>query len=615
MIPSRYQSRDWSVRLVLLAIAVGWGGTAQAQEPGPDPYLTAHRPQVPGVNGLVTGGHPLASVTGARILMMGGNAVDAAVAIGAVLNVVRPEMSGAGGNSFFTIYDEASGEVVSMNATGAAPMALRPETLSADELSEGVKAGIVPGTFGGWVAMLQRYGTMTLGDLLTPAIEYAEGGFPIEAALVERIRQREDIFQRHPSSRAQFLPAGSPPEPKERFRMPALAGTFRKVVEAEARSLEAGRSREEALQAAYDRFYTGDIAEEIDRFHRENGGLISIEDLARYRPIWAEPLHTSYRGYDVYSSPSTSRGGFEVVMGLNLLEGYDLASMDRYGVEVLHLIVEAIKISKSDIYRYVADPAFTEVELTDLLTEDFTRERRELLDRTRAIDFPPGGTLAGAAPDEMRLETASAGTLPRFPERSRAGSTDSYSVVDRWGNAVSATPTHGSAFGTGVVVGNTGLTLNNGMRIGSTSPYPDHVNYPEAGKIPILNNAPTLVFHEGQLLAALGTPGGEAIGQAQLQVVLNLLDFGMNIQEAIEAPRLALVADPNFYRAGAQVTVHLENRIAPEVVEALRVRGHAIQLTPGFTTSQNMQGILVNPKTGAMTAGADPRRSGYAIGF
>ncbi len=553
-------------------------------------------------------------MAGIRILLANGNAVDATVAVGAVLNVVRPEMSGAGGNGFFTIYDQTSEMVVSMNATGAAPLSLQPEAMTAEELEAGVKAGIVPGTFGGWIAMLQRFGTMTLGEVLAPAIEYAEGGFPIEGDLVDRMQQRQEIFELFPSSREQFLPGGKAPEPNEVFRMPALANTFRMVVEAEERALQEGRSRVEALQAAYDRFYTGDIAQEIDRFHRENEGLITLEDLARYEPIWAEPLHTNYRGFDVYSSPSTSRGGFEVVMGLNMLEAYDLASLGRYSAETLHLMIEAIKVTKSDIYRYVADPAFTELPVAGLLSAAFADQRRQLLDPAQAIEFPE----AGAAP-----ETATGATIPeqpnreghRFAEAAHGGSTDSYSVVDQWGNAVSATPTHGSAFGTGVVVGSTGLTLNNGMRIGSTAPYPEHVNYPEAGKIPILNNAPTLIFRDGRLLAAFGTPGGEAIGQAQLQVAVNLLDFEMTMQEAVEAPRLSLAATPNFYRAGAEITVRLENRIDPEVVLTLQEMGHAVELTPGFTPSQNMQGILVNLETGTMTAGADPRRSGYAIGF
>ena len=594
----------------LLTIGIASPLALCAQETGPIPHPTAHRPDVPGVNGLVTGGHPLASIVGARILMDGGNAIDATVAIGAVLNVVKPASSGAGGNGFFTIYHHESGEVVSMNATGAAPLALQIETMTSESLQEGIRAGIVPGTIGGWIAMLQRYGTKSLGEVLTPAITYAENGHPIDPSVARSIEGRRDFFAQWASSSENFLVDGRAPEGGEMVRFPALASTFRKLAEAEAVALEEGRSREEALQAAWDRFYRGDIAEEIDRFHRENGGLITLEDLTRHEPIWAEPIRTTYRGYEILSSPSTSRGGYEVVMGLNLLEGYDLASMDRFGSEVLHLIAEAIKVSKSDIYEYVADPNFTDIPVDGLVSKEFADGRRRLIQPDHAIAYPAAGT----PPDWQAQSPVGLEGRVQLAEMTQGGSTDSYSVADRWGNVVGSTPTHGSGFGTGVVVGSTGLTFNNGMRLGSASPYPDNVNYPEPGKIPILNNAPTMVFRDGRFVAVFGTPGGEAIGQMQLQVAVNLIDFGMSMQEAVEAPRFRLSADPTFYREGATVTMLLENRVAPQVVAELRRKGHEVELVPGFSGG-NMQGILKNLLTGTMKAGADPRNLGYAIGF
>ena len=600
-----------------LALVLAGLATTLTEAPGalaqdPPSHLPAHRPEVPGVQGLVTGGHPLASMAGARILLQGGNAVDATVAMGAVLNVVKPGSSGAGGNGFFTIYDRETDRVYSLNATGAAPLALEPETLTSDDLVRGMKAGIVPGTFGGWIVMLQRFGTMSLAEVLEPAIHYAEEGHPIDPLVARSIENLQEIFEAFPTSRDQFLPEGRAPRPWETFRMPDLARTFQNVVEAEQEALARGSSRTEGLRAAYDRFYRGDIAEEIDRFHREQGGLITLEDLDRYEPIWAEPVHTTYRGYDVYSSPSTSRGGYEVVMGLNLLEGYDLRSMGRYSAQTLHLIAEAIKVSKADIYRYIADPAFTDIPVSGLTSKDFASERRQLIDEGRAVPFPSYGT-PGEVADDDRAQTWDPEQL-QFSERTQDGSTDSYSVVDRWGNVVGATPTHGSGYGSAVVVGNTGLTFNNGMRVGSAAPYPDHINYPEPGKIPILNNAPTMVFRDGEFVTVFGTPGGEAIGQAQLQVAVNLLEFGMTMQESIEAPRLSLAADPNFYRTGAEITLRLENRITPEVVGRLRSMGHQVELIDGLAGG-NMQGVLKNPSTGALTAGGDPRNLGYAIGF
>lgn len=597
----------WSILVVIAALpAPLW---AQGTTPDDAPI---HRPAVPGTQALVTGGHPLASMAGARILLQGGNAFDATVAVLATLNVVKPASSGAGGNGFFTVYHRESGTVRSLNATGAAPAAFRPEDATAESLLEGIHAGIVPGLFGGWIELLASHGTLSLREVLAPAIHYARYGHPIDPSVARGMAGRADFFRKWPTSARAFLPGGEPPQGGDRFMLPDLARTFEKVVEAEQEALAGGADRSAALRAARDRFYTGDIAREIVDFIQANGGVMTMEDLARYEPRWAEPVRTTYRGHDVYSSPSTSRGGYEVVMGLNLVEPFRLREAGHNSGRSLHLIAEAIKVSKADIYHYVADPAFTRIPEA-LTSRPYADERRALIDPDDARPFPAPGSprrteeasAAGAAPDPSR---------PLLPEEAQDGSTDSFSVVDRWGNVVAATPTHGSGFGTGVVLGNTGLTLNNGLRIGSTSPYPDQVNYPRGGQIPILNNSPVLVFRDGQFLLSLGTPGGETIGQAQFQVLLNVLEFGMGIQEAIEAPRVSLVAEPNFYRTGAETTIRVEGRVAPSVLEDLRRRGHQVEVT-GPWGGGNMQGILVDLEKGTMTAGADPRNLGYAIGW
>jgi gamma-glutamyltranspeptidase/glutathione hydrolase len=469
----------WMAVLVLAQMLAGLAPAAplRAQAVPEDPRTL--RPPVPGVHGVVTAGHPLASTAGLRMLLRGGNAADAAVATLAVLHVVRPQMSGMGGNGFFTIYDRSTDRVYSLAATGAAPLALDPERMTPEMLDKGIKAGVVPGLFGGWIALLDRFGTMSLADVLEPAIDYAENGHPIEESVVETIRRSRELFEQHPSSARVFLPGGRVPEPGELFRMPDLANTLRKVVEAEREALGRGGTRSEALQAAFDRFYTGDIAREMARFYQENGGDFTLEDFAACRPIWGEPVHTTYRGYDVYSSPPTSRGGLEVTMQLNLVEGYDLRALGHNSPGALHLIAEAIKTAKADIYHYVADPKFTRVPVRELLSKEYAAERRSLIDRSRAMAYPghgqPGGERRAAAPAAGRKA---------FPERSWDGSTTSFSIADRHGNVIAATPTHGGMFGTGVVVGSTGILFNNGTRIGSTSPYPDDVNYVRGGADP-----------------------------------------------------------------------------------------------------------------------------------
>ena len=593
---------------------------AAAQDRGLERHLdrTAHRPAVPGPNGLVTAGHPLASMAGLRMLMAGGNAADAAIATLATLNVVRPQMSGMAGNGFVTLYDRVSDRVYSLGATGAAPLALDPSSLGAEELNKGIHAGVVPGLFGGWIALLDRFGTMSLAQVLAPAIDYAENGHPIEASVVAAIESHRELFESFPSSRRMFLPLGRVPEPGENFRMPDLANTLRKVVEAERLALVAGKTRSDALRAAFDRFYSGDIADEMARFYNENGGDFTMEDFARYEPIWAEPVHTTYRGYDVYSSPPTSRGGLEVTMQLNLVEGFDLRALGPGSPETIHLLSEAIKVAKADVYAYAADPALVDVPIDELLSKDYASARRSLIDPSRVMAYPGAGNPARVEvlQSGARAAGAEAAKRPRghFSEQSYAGSTTSFSIADRFGNVIAATPTHGGGFGTGVVVGNTGLTFNNGTRIGSTSPYPDNVNYVGGGQIPILNNSPIIVLRDGRFHAALGTPGGETIGQTQFQVLVNLLDFGMPIQEAIAAPRFTLRGEPNFYQPGAEVRFSLEDRLPGDVVRALDGLGYTVELAPGYAFG-SIQGITLDARTGALMAGADPRRVAHAVGW
>ncbi len=576
----------------------------------PDAVRATNRPEVPGVHGLVTAGHPLATMAGVRTLMRGGNAVDASVAVLATLHVVRPQMSGASGNGFLTWFEASTGRVRSLSATGAAPMRLDASALTPDQLNKGIHAGVVPGLFGGWISLLQEFGTMRLGEVIEPALDYARNGHPIEASVVAAIHASRDVFEAHPTSARMFLPDGEPPEVGELFRMPDLANTLQKVVDAEQAALAAGASRHDALQAAFDRFYAGDIAEEMARFYEEQGGDFRMEDFGAYKPRWTDAAHTDYRGYAVYSSPPTSRGGLEVLMQLNLIEGFDLRALGHNSPEALHLIVEAIKVAKSDVYRYTADPTRFDVPVDGMLSQDYADSRRALfIEPGRATDYPEGGEPPGA-------ERTAAFRVPAGSPsgRSFAGSTTSFSIVDAQGNAVACTPTHGGMFGTGVVVGSTGLTFNNGTRIGSTAPFPDHPNYARGGQIPILNNSPIIVLRDGEFVLALGTPGGETIGQTQFQVLLNILDFGMGIQEAVAAPRLALFAEPNFYTPGADILVRIESRAPGGSVDALMALGHRAEFTTGHALGSN-NGILRSLLTGTLAAGADPRRAAYAIGW
>ncbi len=604
-----------STSFVVLIVFLAFESRAFAQEAHPT-KLKAHRPAVTGIHGLVTSGHSLASMAGVRILMQNGNAADASVAVLATLNVTEPMMSGAGGNGFMTIYDPTSKQVYSLNATGAAPLKIDTNNITAQELSRGMKAGVVPGMFGGWIAVLDRFGTKSLAEVLEPAIEYAEKGHPIDPFVASSIAGQRKLFERFPTTARIFLPNGKSPVAGQMLKNPDLAKTFKQLVAAEQKALKQGKTRSEALQAASNDFYIGEIAQEIVRFYKNNNGLFTADDLAKYNPTWTAPVQTNYRGYDVYSSPPTSRGGLEVVMQLNLIEGYDVRKLGHNTPESLHLIAECIKLAKSDIYHYVADPKHNKIPIAEMISEDYAAQRRTAINKHQAMAYPDPGQPKGIKTSFRPNHTPASivASRRRFRESSDLGCTTSFSVVDEAGHVVVCTPTLGSLWGTGVIVGKTGLFFNNGTRIGSTSPYPDDVNYVRGGQIPLLNNSPIIVMRDGKFVASLGTPGGETIGQTQFQVLLNLLDFDMGIQEAIEAPRVALDADPNFYKPGAKVKMRMEGRISRQVMGELKELGHNPVPIAEFSIG-NMQGILVNRKTKTMTAGADPRRMMYAIGW
>jgi len=612
--------RPARIAIASLCLAAGAAFVTTAQDRGDAAAQgapRAYRPSVPATSAAVTAAHPLASMAGAQILLNGGNAADAAVAIATTLNVVEPQSSGIAGNGFTTYFDRKSGSVFSLSMAGAAPRALQPAVMTEETLNRGIKAAIVPGNLGGLVSLLGRFGTRTLREVLQPAIHYAENGHPVHGGLAGAIAGQRAFFEKFPSSARVFLAGGRPPEAGELVRNPDYAATLRKLIEAEQEAARGGATREQALRAASDRFYKGDIAREFAAFFHENGGLLTTEDLAAYEPQWTAPVHTTYRGYDVYSNPSTSRGGIEVLMQLNLLEGFDIKALRPGSPQALHLAIEAIKVAKADVYKYVGDPKYTNIPITGLLSKAYAAERRKLIDPARAMAYPVAGDPAAFQRGTSSAQPVVRSQGPQFAERYEGDpETTSFSVVDAAGNAVACTPTLGGGFGTGVVAGRSGLLFNNGMRLGSTSPYPGDVNYVRGGQIPLLNNSPIIVLKDGKLVLAIGTPGGEGIGQTQLQALLNILDFGMPIQEAIEAPRFVLDAEPNFYKAGAGITVSIERRVPSEVRTALEAMGHAFRPLPEFSAAVGgMQGILVDPKKGTMAAGADPRRAGYAVGW
>ena len=606
------QLKRATIAVAVLLTAAGAISLAQQQAAeAPASNRTFYtRPAVAALNGVVTTGHPIASSAGLQMLLKGGNAFDAAVAVGAMAGLGEPEMNGIGGNGFMTIYDKKSGKVQSLSMAGAAPMALKPKEMTPETLNAGMNAGIVPGNLGGYLSLLDRLGTMSIAEVFAPAIEYAEKGYPIDPMLAQSIDRGKANLAKYPTTAKIFLPNGQPIKAGELYRNPDYAATLRKLVDAEKQALTKKATRSQAIQAAFDRFYKGDIAQEFERFFKANGGVMTAADLAAYQPQWTEPLHTTYRGYDVYSNPATSRGGFEVLMQANLVERFNMASFGSGSPQAEHAMIEAIKVAKSDIYKYVADPKFTVIPTAGMLSKPYAASRSALIDMNKAGAYPEPGAPEG------RPSTAAPKGDKAFPERYDVEQhTTSFSIVDKFGNAVGVTPTLGGLFGNNVVVGNTGLLLNNGMRLGSTSPYPTDANYVGAGKIPLLNNSPIVVLKDGKLAFVFGSPGGETIGQTEFQVLVNLIDFQLPVQQAIEAPRFSLDASPNFYKPGAEIEVSIEGRMPQNTIDALKAMGHKVRVLPGWGSIGHMQTIKIDPVTGAITAGGDPRRTGYAMGY
>jgi gamma-glutamyltranspeptidase/glutathione hydrolase len=617
-----HRARSSAVALAISFTALVTGVALYAQQQAAEAPAAARafytRPAVAALNGVVTSGHPIASSAGLQMLLKGGNAFDAAVAVGAMAALGEPEMNGIGGNGFATIFEKKTGKVHSVSMAGAAPKALKPAEMTPETLNAGMKAGIVPGNLGGYLSILDKLGTMSIAEVFAPAIEYAEKGYPIDQMLAQSIDRGKNNLAKYPTTAKIFLPNGQPLKAGELLKNPDYAATLRKLVDAEKQALANNATRSQAIIAAFNRFYKGDIAQEFERFFKENGGILTAADLAAYQPQWTEPLRTNYRGYDVFSNPSTSRGGFEVLMGANLVERFNLASYGSGSPQAVHALIEAIKVSKADIYRYVADPKFTVIPTAGMLAKPYAASRSALIDMSKAGGYPEAGAPEGRTTTSAQQASLSRRSLGEggFPEHYDGEQhTTSFSIVDKFGNAIGITPTLGGLFGNNVVVGSTGLLLNNGMRLGSTSPYPDNVNYVGGGKIPILNNSPVVVLKDGKLAFVFGTPGGETIGQTQFQMLVNLIDFQLPVQQAIEAPRFSLDAEPNFYKPGSAITVQIENRMPATTIEALKAMGHKLRVSPGWGSIGHMQTIKIDLVTGTITAGGDPRRTGYAMGY
>ena len=557
----------------------------------PGPHGGAHRPPVTGFNGVVSSAHYLASLAGARVLIDGGNAVDAAVATAAALNVVEPFMSGMAGVGYMMVYSAKTDEHLALDFMGRTPKAIdRARVGGAESMRDSPQGTLVPGNIGGWLAALERFGTMDRAAVFRHAIAYAESGFPASPRGAELIGANADRLLRWGDG-SPYLTGGRAPRHGERIVQRDLANSFRTIV-------EGGREA----------FYRGELGRAVVRAAESGGGFLSMADLGAFEPEWQVPIEVGYRGHTVRTlRPPCS--GLQFLIGLGLLEGFDLAALGHNSAEHLHLFVEASKLAVADRIAYAA---VDHPPIAGLLAPEYLAERRALIDRQKAAVSGGERYSRRHAPGEV------VAGRPAF----RGENTTHFSVVDREGNAVSVTQTLGGLFGCGVVAPGTGLCLNNvGFWIDLDPESPAALRPGMKMEVPM---APTHVLRDGRIHLAIGTPGGVGILQTTHQMISNVLDFGMNVQAAIEAPRIrcALPAgeDPAFFTldgpdpAERGSLVRVENRIAPSVRDELSRRGHKIDLLGDWSILVGGgQGVLVDPETGALSGGADPRRDGYAI--
>jgi gamma-glutamyltranspeptidase/glutathione hydrolase len=569
------------VSLVVLSVAATPVLIAQAQRPvsqsarpdaaaGVAGEASGGRPLITGLNGIVTSNHPLASAAGIRILMAGGNAFDAAVATAAATSVVDPSNSSLGGNGFATIYVARSRTVRTLNFFGTAPAASRPELFTKDSLNEGILSSPVPSNLRGYDELLKAHGTKSLAEVLQPAIELAEQGYFVDRGFSRQIARAADTFRKYPTSARAYLPDGKAPAEEEVFRQPDYARTLKQV----------------AAKGAED-FYSGDLSRRIAAFYKANGGILTLEDLRDYRAKWVDPISITYRGYTIYTQPPNS-SAVAMLAELNIMEGFDNVAMGHNSAPYLHRFMEAMRLALADRNKFVADTDAVPVPITELLAKPYAAARRRSINPDRAAPVINPGDIA-STPD---------------------GDTTHLTVVDREGNMVALTQTLGGSWGSFVVVGDTGLLFSNQMR--HMHLEPDSPSKIRGGIRPRSNQSPTVVLKDGEPVMALGSPGGDGIWQRVAQVIVNVIDFKMNIQESVAAARVGY-GGPQETGTSIKPIWRVENGISASVVKQLEAMGHEIQVVASEGGAVN--GIVRDPKTRMLAGGADPRGRSYAMGY
>lgn len=529
-------------------------------------------------NGMVATSQPLAAQVGLAILQAGGNAADAAIATNAMLGLVEPMSCGIGGDLFVIYWDAKTEKLYGLNASGRSPYALNRDLFRQQELKQipidGPLPWSVPGCVDGWATLHQRFGRLPLSEILKPAIHYADDGFPVSEIIANSWKGATKSLQKWPDSAETYLPGGRAPRVGEIFENPKLAASYRVIA-------EQGR----------DAFYKGSIAKQIVAFSEAHGGYFSLKDFEDHTSDWIDPVSTSYRGYDVWELPPNGQGIAALEM-LNLLEGYDVKSMGRGSDEYLHLFVEAKKLAFADRATYYADPDFNRLPVAELISKEYAARQRKRIDPGRAAtDVPPGD--------------------PKLVH----GDTIYLTVVDKDRNCCSFIQSNFHGFGSKVTPGDVGFVLQNRGALFALDD--DHLNRLEPHKRPFHTIIPAMVTKDGRPWLCFGLMGGDMQPQGHVQVLINMIDFGMNVQEAGDAARIRHIGSQTptgtpMAAGGGEVAV--ESGIPFESIHGLLGRGHKIVLGKGGSFG-GYQGIRIDWKQGTLHGGTEPRKDGAAVGY
>ncbi len=527
----------------------------------------SRRSNVMARNGMTATSQPLAAMAGARMLLKGGTAVDAAVAAAAVLNVVEPFSTGVGGDVFALVWSASESKVYALNASGRSAAAADADMLRGKGYTHipdnSPYAITVPGAVSGWQALLDRFGKMNISEVMQPAIEYAENGYPVSEVIAYQWSGAENRLKQHFGGE-ELLLNGKAPRAGDVMAIPTLADTLRTIA-----------------QGGAEAYYEGEIAERITAFVQEQNGWLTADDLAQHSPTWEQPITTNYRGVDVWQCPPNNQG-VNVLLGLNIAEGFNISAMGPQSTDRHHHLIECARLALTDGMYHITDPAQMQIDPDRLISKRYAAERRRLISSKRAMDDLPIGM---KPPD---------------------GDTVYISCIDGDGNACSLINSVFSDFGTGLVVPGTGIALHS--RGASFSLNPEHPNTLAPRKRPFHTLIPGMATKDGELWLSYGVMGTVQQAQGQIQALSNMIDFGMSPQDALNAPRFS-------YRP-VEGEIGLEPRVSSAIVDELRARGHKIVITESHPLYFGGGQIIArDSNSGTLVGGSEPRNDGCAIGW